>query len=308
MADISIHTPREGSDQQDCNTKYNTKYFNPHSPRGERLFKINPPIVFENISIHTPREGSDLILIFVFIQLMLFQSTLPARGATKILLPVPLPSTFQSTLPARGATGERFPMSYLDNYFNPHSPRGERHEGYDVITRSDYISIHTPREGSDHMQSCKNKPDHAFQSTLPARGATRSSNLLHSFGVNFNPHSPRGERPKGQIPTWIRFDFNPHSPRGERPLLPAQLRQATQFQSTLPARGATFCLYSMGSLRVISIHTPREGSDPKSGGCSYSADYFNPHSPRGERRQFAYLLGPVTTFQSTLPARGATSG
>ena len=239
---------------------------------------------------------------------MLFQSTLPARGATKILLPVPLPSTFQSTLPARGATGERFPMSYLDNYFNPHSPRGERHEGYDVITRSDYISIHTPREGSDHMQSCKNKPDHAFQSTLPARGATRSSNLLHSFGVNFNPHSPRGERPKGQIPTWIRFDFNPHSPRGERPLLPAQLRQATQFQSTLPARGATFCLYSMGSLRVISIHTPREGSDPKSGGCSYSADYFNPHSPRGERRQFAYLLGPVTTFQSTLPARGATSG
>ena len=157
------------------------------------------------------------------------------------------------------------------------------------------------------MQSCKNKPDHAFQSTLPARGATRSSNLLHSFGVNFNPHSPRGERPKGQIPTWIRFDFNPHSPRGERPLLPAQLRQATQFQSTLPARGATFCLYSMGSLRVISIHTPREGSDPKSGGCSYSADYFNPHSPRGERPQIwgMFLFGRL--FQSTLPARGATA-
>ena len=216
---------------------------------------------------------------------MLFQSTLPARGATKILLPVPLPSTFQSTLPARGATGERFPMSYLDNYFNPHSPRGERHEGYDVITRSDYISIHTPREGSDHMQSCKNKPDHAFQSTLPARGATRSSNLLHSFGVNFNPHSPRGERPKGQIPTWIRFDFNPHSPRGER----------------LPLS------YSEGEWEEISIHTPREGSDLLPLQHGLPPRHFNPHSPRGERPQIwgMFLFGRL--FQSTLPARGATA-
>ena len=58
---------------------------------------------------------------------------------------------------------------------------------------------------------------------------------------------------------------------------------------------------------TISIHAPREGSD-----TVYISSYiycynFNPRSPRGERRQPANPIGiSLTTFQSTLPARGAT--
>ena len=58
-----------------------------------------------------------------------------------------------------------------------------------------------------------------------------------------------------------------------------------QFQSTLPARGATCNNPRSAHDRLISIHAPRTGSD-RVPGCT--------KRPRGGR------------FQSTLPARGAT--
>ena len=80
-----------------------------------------------------------------------------------------------------------------------------------------------------------------------------------------------------------------------------------QFQSTLPARGATAECSSLCWTRTISIHAPREGSDnpekaqysaadiisihaPREGSdkaIALRADVpknFNPRSPRGERR------------------------
>ena len=104
-----------------------------------------------------------------------------------------------------------------------------------------------------------------------------------------------------------------------------------EFQSTLPARGATNSIIDgvTGSIS-ISIHAPRTGSDlrksapefpgkqfqstlPARGATwldyqadDYPAD-FNPRSPHGERHAnlnaFALEKG---IFQSTLPARGAT--
>ena len=56
------------------------------------------------------------------------------------------------------------------------------------------------------------------------------------------------------------------------------------FQSTLPARGATYQLNGGKYVRLISIHAPREGSD----GMTDEDD-----------QRFL-------EFQSTLPARGAT--
>ena len=81
MTAISIHAPREGSDP----------FF------GIQLFR-------RGISIHAPREGSDRDLHCDRWRSCVFQSTLPARGATKLVIPFPLPGLFQSTLPARGAT------------------------------------------------------------------------------------------------------------------------------------------------------------------------------------------------------------
>ena len=58
----------------------------------------------------------------------------------------------------------------------------------------------------------------------------------------------------------------------------------TEFQSTLPMRGAT--------------SAPAQTSSPRT--------YFNPHSPCGERRSQAPARRAHREFQSTLPMRGAT--
>ena len=56
---ISIHAPREGSDNFfggfDC-VLFN---FNPRSPGGERPVIAATPVMPREISIHAPREGSD---------------------------------------------------------------------------------------------------------------------------------------------------------------------------------------------------------------------------------------------------------
>ena len=80
------------------------RYFNPHSPCGERQFlnrqpqalklisihtphagsddEFNNPSFFVCISIHTPHAGSDLRSWYPVSFVILFQSTLPMRGAT----------------------------------------------------------------------------------------------------------------------------------------------------------------------------------------------------------------------------------
>ena len=81
---------------------------------------------------------------------------------------------FQSTLPARGAT-PYIPVSkctYLD--FNPRSPHGERPRQRVTPPNAKGISIHAPRTGSDLHHAANVDGVRAFQSTLPARGATRA--------------------------------------------------------------------------------------------------------------------------------------
>ena len=145
---ISIHAPREGSDDDRQITWDDLSDFNPRSPRGER---------------RGPESG--------IVQRGRFQSTLPARGATPARPSWRLRSTFQSTLPARGATASPWnsleiphisihaPREGSDSgintfiwfvcHFNPRSPRGERHHLPGVLTILKPISIHAPREGSD---------------------------------------------------------------------------------------------------------------------------------------------------------------
>ena len=80
-----------------------------------------------------------------------------------------------------------------------------------------YISIHAPLAGSDLLAAGFILDFLQFQSTLPSRGAT-----LHEAVRRF-----------------LDFDFNPRSPRGERPADTSQGQTAAKFQSTLPSRGAT---------------------------------------------------------------------
>ena len=100
---ISIHAPRTGSDMSRGGTKKQSPNFNPRSPHGER-------------------QHADLIVC----DDVVFQSTLPARGATESIAQAKKVFAFQSTLPARGATLQAGSSLPTWQYFNPRSPHGER--------------------------------------------------------------------------------------------------------------------------------------------------------------------------------------
>ena len=101
-----------------------------------------------------------------------------------------------------------------------------------------------------------------------------------------------------------------------------------QFQSTLPARGATSTFPRRRSssryfnprsphgerhlhqpeektLTAISIHAPRTGSDGEQYATTSYVD-ISIHAPRTGSDRAAFRFFPVRRFQSTLPARGAT--
>ena len=101
---------------------------------------------------------------------------------------------------------------------------------------------------------------------------------------NFNPRSPRGERPANSVkpltsavfqstlpsrgatgnhePENVMFNnFNPRSPRGERPPSRIACALTFPFQSTLPSRGATGVLTEQLRYAQIPIHAPLAGSD-----------------------------------------------
>ena len=80
-------------------------------------------------------------------------------------------------------------------------------------------------------------------------------------------------------------NFNPRSPHGER--------QAEEVKFL--------------SGKSISIHAPRTGSDARQPGLRRRGEDFNPRSPHGERRVWVSSRDGAGKFQSTLPARGATT-
>ena len=193
---------------------------------------------------------------------------------------------FQSTLPARGAT-LRTTFSVSPSFdFNPRSPHGER------------LSLDITNGSRDY----------------------------------FNPRSPHGERPHAlSLSDAIIYYFNPRSPHGERHATGQDTAALDTFQSTLPARGATQRgWFTEENFTYISIHAPRTGSDSIRSISDFISLHFNPRSPHGERRFGKELLinwlvisihAPRTgsdghtppevpqtlKFQSTLPARGATT-
>ena len=140
-----------------------------------------------------------------------------------------------------------------------HAPR----TGSDQIIAEYYvtrarISIHAPRTGSDLSRCRHRRTAGAFQSTLPARGATPTDREAQRLTRYFNPRSPHGER---------RVELQ-------------VLKGACPFQSTLPARGATHRDTPFVFWRCISIHAPRTGSDAQRGQPSGQFDFISIHAPR----------------------------
>ena len=169
--------------------------FNPRSPHGERRWQQR-------------RLG----------RLRRFQSTLPARGATRCFARPPRnPSDFNPRSPHGERPGVRR-KRHGDGDFNPRSPHGERLRGGFLRRCLVTISIHAPRTGSDATgDAIRTVANTAFQSTLPARGATISN---------------------AELPVIVAFQSTLPA-RGATRCACHTRRTRHQFQSTLPARGAT---------------------------------------------------------------------
>ena len=168
------------------------------------------------------------------------------------------------------------------------------------------ISIHAPRTGSDEYYQGAVSVRAIFQSTLPARGATRSPHRLgnrHRISIHaprtgsdcamlrwwgrdghFNPRSPHGERRHGRPHRHLGQDFNPRSPHGERRASLASESPSPKFQSTLPARGATIDRVKPYARNAFQSTLPARGATTSPGSSPMTFINFNPRSPHGERR------------------------
>ena len=191
-------------------------------------------------------------------------------------------------------------------YFNPRSPRGERLSisVFRFWRRFDF----NPRSPRGERLILTNRSLIRIRISIhaPREGSDPKSGMAMSHRANFNPRSPRGERPLDECSMPLTRPFQSTLPARGATYADDDDGNDKKFQSTLPARGATDRIKPRNNYIIISIHAPREGSDcgwirPLRGIC-----HFNPRSPRGERRPHRHTVFIMELFQSTLPARGAT--
>ena len=117
--------PAWGATAALTSTKSSSQNFNPRSPRGERRHLLTAPSVAPNFNPRSPR-GERLHVSLVTVDFVDFNPRSP-RGErrSRCLLTIAL-SLFQSTLPAWGATLLPLFLRLRASDFNPRSPRGER--------------------------------------------------------------------------------------------------------------------------------------------------------------------------------------
>ncbi len=101
--------------------------FNPRSPHGERPRLHRRECRLLLISIHAPRTGSDATYFAMQIASDVFQSTLPARGATPPDTIIIAQGIYISIhAPRTGSDEEQTQKIQFAVHFNPRSPHGER--------------------------------------------------------------------------------------------------------------------------------------------------------------------------------------
>ena len=247
---ISIHAPREGSD--DTGGKYPAKaaVISIHAPReGSDGDEGRGQLGQVTISIHAPREGSD---------------TVPAGQSVNFHISIHAPREGSDITPAA--------IKALAKLISIHAPRegSDASLWYNVCMKYNFYP-RSPR-GERRCNGCCKTCNKRFLSTLPARGATARCphpGLQSSISI----HAPREGSDVVTVANRLtdRQNFYPRSPRGERQPPPSVIVLRLGFLSTLPARGATGGqLRPLGHEDLISIHAPREGSDP-SGAHRWSA-------------------------------------
>ena len=280
------------------------------------------------ISIHAPRVGSD-------------SKKRPTAHSMAISIHAPrVGSDFNPTV---GGS--------LDLNFNPRSPRGERQEPQSDLTDDIKFQSTLPAWGATNLL-CLCRKSNEFQSTLPAWGATHeridklveifisihaprvgSDNTFRNYGLiisDFNPRSPRGERPSPYTASATAYVISIHAPRvgSDRlcfalvalvssisihaPRVGSDIKPLTiesgkfKFQSTLPAWGATVCNGSGVLIWLFQSTLPAWGATRAELPCFLHRQVFQSTLPAWGATISKNSGQIVTVFQSTLPAWGAT--
>ena len=202
---------------------------------------------------------------------------------------------FQSTLPAKGATTALNGLECTVFQVSIHAPR-EGSDSDDAVSRWYNVSIHAPREGTTIRS---NRLSETFQSTLPAKGATGDFSLRPAHGM-FQSTLPRRER-LSVAPGLMPLRVSIHAPRGGSDALCAFGTDNT-VSIHAPREGSDLCRSSERRYRV-SIHAPAKGATRALD--SSKPERVSIHAPREGSDA---MSGPIrtTAFQSTLPAEGAT--
>ena len=169
------------------------------------------------------------------------------------------------------------------------------------------ISIHAPRTGSDEMQyvvldmvrnfnprsphgerlNCfRNSPCiNAFQSTLPARGATAPTPIITSRTQFQSTLPARGATSGYTASNPQRSGISIHAPRtGSDAGTISTKHTAHIFQSTLPARGATARKFARNEGMLYFNPRSPHGERRRGYKARHGQTDFNPRSPHGERR------------------------
>ena len=325
---ISIHASREGSDiSWNRWIRILSRFQSTLPAREATSFSISASFKV-HISIHASREGSDPWPPYNCSQPSYFNPRFPRGKRHTHDKSIRSRIRFQSTLPAREAT-----LCYVHDHlfrpdFNPRFPRGKRPEKIiREVTAVENFNPRFPRGKRRIKRPLKSWP-RLFQSTLPAREATEKQaakapkkeisihasregsddgvTVLTAKASQISIHASREGSDRAQLGAlWALRNFNPRFPRGKRPSGGRICTDFGIFQSTLPAREATYYGSDGVRHRHISIHASREGSDPEEAApfpleiISIHASregsdiritsfcrltfYFNPRFPRGKR-------------------------
>ena len=169
---ISIHAPREGSDDL-VNSLLGTTI---------------------RISIHAPREGSDVLISMMRSDIVRFQSTLPARGATGLWITWTATNNNFNPRSPRGERGlKSFPASAAPVTIPGRSPRGER--GLKFLPRMSRRTVksRSPR-GERGLKYVVTKCPIRRWRSLPSRGAWIEICWNGAHRKRYARRSPRGER------------------------------------------------------------------------------------------------------------------
>ena len=185
--------------------------------------------------------------------------------------------------PRTGSDSSILPPTAWTADFNPRSPHGERQQRRRRAVRTCAFQSTLPARGATYVGN-HSAAYSAFQSTLPARGATLRWTVKNTRLENFNPRSPHGERHNALHTDSAEYNFNPRSPHGERRVSMHTSRRRRKFQSTLPARGATRRCSCCGRMALFQSTLPARGATRLVRNDASGANDFNPRSPHGERR------------------------